>query len=74
MKIRFHLGKKKYLPFPMEMCKKTSENLFLYEVSEESVIKNNERRNMSFYLGHYFILLSKCDEKNYANPCICPEL
>lgn len=37
-------------------------------------LKIIKRRNMSFYPDHYFIFYSISDEKNYANPCICPEL
>ena len=45
MKIRFHLGKKKnniYL-FLWKCVKKLQKILLSYEVSEETVIKNNER-------------------------------
>lgn len=47
----------------------------IYKVSEEAVIKNNKKEKYEFLsrsLFHFFYPTS--DEKNYANPCICPEL
>lgn len=61
--------------FLWKYVKKLWKILLSYELSVETVIKNNEKGDIwvSIQITILFFYPTS-DEKNYANPCICPEL